>query len=335
MNRRYEADINAISKAINAATLLHASVRKALRAQLAQAAAELRNGEPPRDWGTFRAVLPYNPLHAKVFLTQAATWKALGLGNLTCGVPNVWDPTELVATPSTGGQIDIHTMRGEYRAAAINLANASSEPIKASVRFEGLPDVQKYVTVHEVPWTDTAESRPVLAALPLAKRDGDAWRVTVLPGLVRQVWCTFHVETLPPGDYTGRLVVESPQNKPLFTAVHLKVYPLDFPKQTTLLLGGFSYTDQLDNARGVTPQNHAAFVAHLKEHFVNAPWATKGVMLPCEFSPHGAAQINTRIMDEWLAQWPNAKMYLVYLSLENTRSFWRARRSAQPTSIAA
>ena len=89
-------------------------------------------------------------------------------------------------------------MRGEYRAAAVNLANASDAPMEVRVHFEGLPGspAPEYVTIHEVPWTDTIEGQPVAAALPLAQHDGPAWRLTVLPGLVRQVWLTFHVRDL-------------------------------------------------------------------------------------------------------------------------------------------
>ena len=102
---------------------------------------------------------------------------------------------DLAVLPPAGGRIEVHTMRGEYRAAAVNLVNTSAAPIEVRVHFDGLPDspTPPYVAVHEVPWTDTVEGRPVAAALPLARREGSAWRVTVLPGLVRQVWLTFHV----------------------------------------------------------------------------------------------------------------------------------------------
>ena len=48
-----------------------------------------------------------------------------------------------------------------------------------------------------------------------------------------------------------------------------------FPQQTTLWLGGWSYTDGKGH-QGVTQANRTAFIQHLREHFVNCPWATSG-----------------------------------------------------------
>ena len=206
-------------------------------------------------------------------------------------------------------------MRGEYRAAAVSLANATAAPIEVRLYFNDLPDspTPPYLAVHEVPWTDTVEGVAVAAALPLARRDGPEWRLTVLPGLVQQVWLTFHVQQLPPDKYKGNLVIESPQNKPLRVPVGLRVYPFDFPRQTTLQQGGFEYTD--GNGRyGVTPQNRKALLAHLQDHFVNAPWATEDVMLPCSFGADGTVKINTQAMDDWLSEWPNARTYYVGIS---------------------
>ena len=65
-------------------------------------------------------------------------------------------------------------MRGEYRAAAVNLANASAAPIEVRVQFEGLPGspAPEYVTVHEVAWTDTVEGRPVAGGSALTPAKG-------------------------------------------------------------------------------------------------------------------------------------------------------------------
>ena len=56
-------------------------------------------------------------------------------------------------------------MRGEYRAAALNLANTSPRPMEVQLRFERLPQspTPGYVTVHEVQWTDTSQAIPVAA----------------------------------------------------------------------------------------------------------------------------------------------------------------------------
>ncbi len=95
----------------------------------------------------------------------------------------------------------------------------------------------------------------------------------------------------------------------------LKVWPLKFPRQTTLLLGGWSYTD--GDSYGITPENRRPLLRHLKEHFVNAPWASSGVMRQFEFDAHDASKIHldTERFDRWITDWPQARQYMVFLSV--------------------
>jgi hypothetical protein len=312
---RYESDIQSIAQAIEKAPLANGSVRDALQRDWRKAAEALRAADMPND-NSFRAVLPYNDAHARLFQVQAALWKTQGRADLTYSAPAAWDPTDLVALPNVGGRIEVHAMRGEYRAGAVNLANASDKPMEVKVHFEGLPGspAPDYLTLHEVPWTDTLQGRPVAAALPLARREGAGWRVTVLPGMVRQLWLTFHVEQASAGDYRGKLVIESAQSKALHVPVRLQVYPLEFPKQTTLQLGGWDDTDGKGHY-GMTPQNRKAFIEHLQERKVNAPWATAQVMMRYGFTPDGSVKLDTELMDQWIAEWPRAQMYYVFLAI--------------------
>ncbi len=164
-------------------------------------------------------------------------------------------------------------MLGEFRAAAVNLSNAADKPVDVNLHFEGLPGspVPAYVTVYEVPRTDTFRGAPVAAALPDAPRDARGWKIRVLPGLLRQVWFTFHVTGLPPGEHAGRLVLSPEEAPSLRVPVHLHVDLLRFPQQTELMVGGWDYTNGR-GAYGITPRNRSQFVKHLRERFVNAPW---------------------------------------------------------------
>lgn len=320
MRQRFETDIAGVQKAIETAKPLAPATREALQAECEKVAKALRSEPTPGP--SFRTVLPYNEAHARLFQVLAALRKAEGCADFTCGAVCPWEPTNLMAPPATGGKIEIHTMRGEYRAAAVNLINATAAPIEVRIHAEGLPEspAPSYLTVQESPWTDTTPGRPVTAALLPARREGDAWHVTVLPGLMQQFWLTFHVGQQSPGDFSGRLVVEYAKNAPLYVPIRLRVYPLDFPKQTTLLVGGWSYTNG-GGAFGVTPKNRKPLAAKLQEHFVNAPWATNGVMMSHSFAADGTVKLDTREMDDWLAQWPDARMYFVFLSIEGTRDF--------------
>jgi len=316
VHHRLESDREAIRREIKLAKLSDVPLRTRLLARLDDA---YREADAPakqlRVDRSFRAVLPLGAAHAKMFQVQADLWKSLKLADLTACAAATWDPCNPFERPSpskTAMRLD--TMRGEYRAAALNLTNATGRPLKVQIRTEGLPGspAPSYLTVHEVEWTDTAQGRPVAAALPEAQQNDGAWTITVLPGLVRQVWFTFHVTDVPPGGYQGQIVVESAdagrQRVPL--AVH--VWPFEFPKETTLWLGGWSYTNG-NGSYGLTAKNRPQFLKHLQSHFVNAPWATGDVMFPCQFTGDPpAAQLDTKEFDAWIAEWPKARQYMVF-----------------------
>lgn len=315
---RFLADASALQEAIAAAKL-----EETVRHQLTGKLAEIRNqleSENVASSPAFQAVLPLTPNHAKLFAIQAQLWRALGHAPLTAWTPATWDPVDLIAASPQGSSnpITVHTMRGEYRAAALNLANSTDRPMTVRLRFDGLPQAPQpgYVTLHEVTWTDTSHGKPVAAALPEATKVDGGWTVTVLPGLVRQVWLTFHVTDLAPGELAGTLVAESQGAAPLATPVRLRVWPLDFPKKTTLYLGGWSYTNG-KGSYGVTAENRPAFLAHLQSRFVNAPWAQGSVMLNCKVAGGNPpkVELNTEQFDDWIGQWPKAERYMVFLSV--------------------
>ncbi len=189
---------------------------------------------------SFRAVLPFNTAHARMFQVQADLRKALGLPGFAVYPATTWDPVDPFERLSpAAAAIQVDTMRGEYRAAALNLANNTGRPLKVRIRAEGLPDspAPEYLTVHEVEWTDTAQGRPVAAALPEAPRNDGAWTVTVLPGLVRQVWFTFHVTDVPAGNYEGEIVAESAGFSPHAPCARAPCVALRFPQANHPMAG--------------------------------------------------------------------------------------------------
>jgi DNA-binding Lrp family transcriptional regulator len=146
----------------------------------------------------------------------------------------------------------------------------------------------------------------VAAALPEAPRDGDAFIITVPAGLTRQVWLTFHSTDLPPGTHRGEILLSSDAVKHSLPLL-LTVYPLRFPGQPALHVGGWDYTDAV--GRDITPGNRDAVIRHLREHCVDSPWATAAVL------PYN---LDTARFDEWLQMWPQARQYCVFASVGDT-----------------
>lgn len=270
----------------------------------------------------FRAVLPLNPLHQRVFDVQAEAWRDMGLKPLTLWQSGLWDALSLLADPDTAkpATIDLAMMRNEYRAGSINLSNATDHALTVSLRFDGLPGAPApdYIRVCEVPWTDTSAGIPVAAALPDAQRNGAAWAIHIPAGITRQVWFTFHPTATPPGKYQGHVIVAAAGASEQ-APVALHIYPFRFPDHPTLHLGGWDYTDQ-EARYNVTKQNRKAFIALLRKHFVDSPWGTSAVLSFGKYNATGTmtTKPNTADCDTWLARWSGAAQYLVFASVGKT-----------------
>jgi len=320
LEHRFLTDGQALEQAIRLAQPLDQAAKTRLLERLAAVRGELKPEALPHD-ASFRAVLPIGDAHARLFGVQAELWRAAGAAKLAASVACAWDPVELFKPPASAQRgLEIHTMRGEYRAAAVNLFNSTDRPLKIRVLCEGLPGspTPGYVTVHEVTWTDSSQGTPVAAALPEARKADGAWTVTALPGLVRQVWLTFHVTDQATGEHAGKMVFRAEGMEPIAVPIRLRVWPMEFPRQTTLWLGGWDYSDG-EGTYGVTPRNRDLFLRHLREHFVNAPWASGGVLLQFQSSGEPpVVRLDTRRFDQWVARWPNAKKYMVFLAVGST-----------------
>ncbi len=319
IRRRFDLDGAGLERAIRDSTLSQ-SARQALSDRLITTQKDLAGAAPPAPLASFRAILPFNEAHAELFRIQAALWKATGCAALCAWAADPWEPLDLFAPPrcSSTDSMVVHLMRGEYRSAAFNMANTTDAPMRVSIRITGLPGspTPAFITLHRVPWTDTITGQAVAAALvEVASRDG-AWTLDVPPGLLQQIFLTCRVTDLPAGEHAGRIVVTSKGIDDLAIPIRLHVYPLTFPTRTTLWLGGWSYTDG-PGTYGITPANHKPFVEHLRSRFVNAPWATAQVMMSFSFKGE-VPELDTARFDDWLAQWPDARAYLVFLAVDRT-----------------
>ena len=276
----------------------------------------LANWQCPAD---FKAILPLNDRHARVFRAQAALWRAAGLPALSVGRAGTWDPLRLVGLPRHEGNpaLTVDLMQNEYRAVAFNLSSAAREIMTLKLQLHGLPgDVNPdWITVHQVEWTDTRLGQPVAAALPLAHREGDGFHIPVHPGLTRQVWLTLHPRNVAAGRHEGRIRLEGAGTKAELRLA-VRVHPFRFPDQPTLHFGGWDYTDA-DRHNEIHPGNRALVLAHLREHFVDSPWATAAVLPRGKHGSDGrmVEPPSTAAFDEWLRRWPAARQYCVFAAV--------------------
>lgn len=266
----------------------------------------------------FKAILPMTDLEREIFRLQAAVWRREGKPALRLWDKHRWDPLAPSEEPAPDGPaaaVEVHMMNGEHRADVFNITNAADAEARLTLSVAGLPGGANppYLAVHEVLTVGTRRFVEVSAALPKAEKAEDGYVVNVPAGMTRQVWLSFNPDELPAGLHEGTVELRAGDEAVGSVPVRLHLYPLRFPEQTTLLVGGWSYTNA-ETMYGITTQNKQAVIEHLQDHYVNAPWATSAAMDNGTYDDAGVMieQPDTANFDAWVAQWPEAKMYMVF-----------------------
>lgn len=308
IRRRLRDDLTAIAPRLPEAS----------QPQVKDLLAEIDTGDWPID-DDFRATLPLNDLHRRIFQLQAQCWRDQFRDPVVLWTTNRWDMLSPTDWPQKKPvSIEVAVMRGECRGEAINISNTRDEPVELSLTFEGLPGGSQppFIDVHEVRFTDTRQGVPIAAAMPLAQRQGDQYRVRIPSGMTRQIWLNVHVTGLESGRYSGSLVMQPNGTAARKIPIQLKVYPFDFPEKTQLYVGGWDYTN-VERGRDVTPENRLPLISHLRQRLVNTPWATSAAM------PRGSYDDQGKLVEppdagnfrHWIELWPDAAMYCVFLSV--------------------
>ncbi len=290
-----------------------------------QSEAEALHWPQAGDPTQFRTILPLNSLHRQVFRAQAALWRARRDEGLVAWQTPRWDSISVHEAPGISlPSIDVTLMQNEYRADAFNLSNATDSDLTVTLRIHDLPGGTNpnYITVHAVPWTDTQRGVPVAAALPKAIPQDGALAVRVPAGMTTQVWLTFHPTDVAAGIYNGIISVAGDTTATAAFPVRLRISSLRFPDQPTLSLGGWDNTD-MEESLGLTLHNRDQFVAHLRSHYVDAPWGTAHSMWPKPVPTDPMQrQDYYRLFDGWVARWqdqtdrpalPVARKYYIHM----------------------
>ena len=272
-----------------------------------------------------RPELPFGPADRAVWAVRAALWRAQGQPALRAWQTSRWDPLTLGQEPAATDappKLAFAMLRDEQRGEVINVTSAADRELACQVSTEGVPGSPRppWLTVRRVAWTLTKGGGAVACALPTA--DGN--RVALPAGLTQQIWLEVDSSKLAPGDHRGNLLLSpagllSPDGLPAVRVpLSLHVSRLAMPARLSLSLGGWDYTDS--PGRGITEGNLADTVAFLREHRVDAPWATAGTMPLGDYDAAGnmTRPPSTARMDAWLDRWPEARYYCVFNAVGET-----------------
>jgi hypothetical protein len=316
---------------------LASTTRATLRSRLAgldQDAARLSID----DWWSAKTQYPMNDVHAAALAVIGEIERQEGLPPLRVWAANPWDPLTWTARPGPGTstRIDLVLMNGEVRAGAFNLRNSSEKPIRATLnlRMGGVPDAT-WVHVLSVAWTAATDGRPVAAALLPATQVEGGYVVNVPAGATSQVWLSFAPKTLTPGIHGGHLRIRARGRPSVHIELSVRILRHRFPDALRLHVGGWDYL----NDRGATsedPDYLGRIASMLSAYGVDLPWATASAMPVGRYDTLGQMQDQpvTAVFDSWIARWPRASRYRVFVAAGDSLAGLRRGTPAFDAAVA-
>lgn len=312
--RRLRSDLEMLRQMIERANI-STDTRGKLLHRLDELATTMPQAFPIEEPSSFRTMLPLNEWHSELFKLQASLWRTIGVPEFAAFVArSPYDPLPYITSePLINGRKEsaiLTMLRNEVRQIAINVINAHEHRILVHVKVDGLQ--QADVKIHHAVWTDTKEGVPIAAALP----EGD--KFSVAAGMVGQAWITVRISR-GAGKLDGRISLTTDAGDHAKVNLQLRVLPIDMPEHHSLHVGGWDYTD-VEQRYGVNPKNRDIFISHIRERFVDMPWASRFVMPSGEFDKAGrmVKPPDVSNFDKWLERWRGASRYYVFLSVGNS-----------------
>ena len=326
------------ARAIIAALGLKEAAVKPILAALEQARLAAQTPDPePADLSRYRALIPLNATHARIFELMAEAHRAAGHQPFEAWPVARWarqSPFTALAggTNAVGGALTARLMQNERRGETFNLANFSPKATTALVTFSGLPGGAKpaYMDVRQAEYvTLQARSSWDADALPKAEATDKGWKVSLPAGVVRQVWLDFRTDKgdCPAGEHQGQVEIQVAGGPKLSLPLTLKVEPFKMasPRDRAVAVGCWDGSTLGKGGFGmVGTGNVAAAVAHMRDSGLNAPWAyagSGGAIIPQpRYVVNGLFDESGKLvrepkyeeLDQWLATWPDAKLYMIY-----------------------
>jgi hypothetical protein len=283
-----------------------------------------------------KTVLPINNAHRTLMAIYGEMLEAEGVAPLTAWHQHRYAWLPFITKPSANDkrEINITMLRNEYRSDALLLTNAGGKEKTVALRLNNPPTAAKegWLKVDSVAWTDTYQGVPVADALLPATEENGAYLITIPAGFTQKVWLTVDASKVASGKYQSTILVEG-QKIPF----HLSVSKLAM-KRPRMSLTMWDNADikslATGTSRGISLQNKAAALSLMKSHFVDSPWADRE-LLPWpqaeDFSDQNVLEtaLDFSDFDQWIAEWPQARTFFVFLHLTENDAFAGAQRGTK------
>ena len=295
-----------------------------LRAELAAVLSQLATNPPAPPRGG-RAILPLDDTQRRLFAVNGKALAAAGMPKLVAWKVNRYDPISPIDVGTEvqrkAPSLEIRALRGERRADAVVLVNATAQKQRIHLRLASLPESVN-ATLFEVPFVETTTA-DVAAALMEPQREAGGWTVDLDAGMSRQLWFAIQpTAAAKSGLYAGgKLIAKSDIGVQLDLPIRLHVSFVIMPRPR-LHLGGWDYTDS-GTAYDVGPRNRDELVRFLQAHEVDVTWAHRSTLPdPADFQDRNSQRSRDRFatLDAWLSRWPSARARFVYLAVQDDLS---------------
>lgn len=330
VQRRLDSDIKSLRELLDEAALPVAR-KSALTARLDEAAA--KNDRLEFAEGDGKTVLPINDNHREVMSIYGELLAAQGVKPLTVWKQHRYAWLPLLAKPITQADValDFSMLKNQFRSEALLLTNASGREKTVQLQLQNPPRNAQagWLQVATAAWTDTYQGTPVAdALLPVSGVQG-RYAIKIPAGFTGKVWLTVDSSKVAPGNYTSTLVVDG-ESVPLRLSVSSTAM-----QRPRLSLGVWDYTDPKSMrgtaSRGVNTKNYPAAFELMKSHYVDSPWGGRSI-LPWPKAEDFDANNQLKLaldftdFDKWVAQWPHARNFFVFISAKEKETFAGAAR---------
>ena len=210
---------------------------------------------------------PFFELHREIYriLGAALARRCPDRGLLVWSVDPFVRQEHLVCPPMTirRSGVTVHALRNDVEQVALNLTNATSEDVRATLSLSG-PVSGLHVVWREVVPVELRKGILIDDALPRTLLVDREARTTVPPGMTRQIWLEIH--TGPAALTLGGAIRVRWANRTEDIPLSVRVYDLAFPDKWPIYTFCYAY---LPN-RPLTKDRIAVATADLARHHVNA-----------------------------------------------------------------
>ena len=330
VQRRVAIDIQSVRDAVALAQLSEAQKSTFLQ-RLDKA--EQENDTLPSGDANIKTILPINSVHRSVMAIYGELLAAQGIAPLRIWKLHRYAWLPFVAKPEmqVNDGINISMLKDEFRSDAFLLTNASGVEKTVTLQLTNPPKNAKpgWLQVESAVWTDTYQGIPVADALLPALENSGKYVITIPAGFTGKVWVTVNATNVASGDYKSTFIVDG-QKIPF----HLSVSKLAMQRpRMSLTMWDNADSVSLTNgvSRGITPANKAAALAMMKSHFVDAPWADRPILpwpkaADFDAQNHLNTTLDFSVFDQWIAEWPKARIYFVFINVHEKEAFAGAQR---------